>query len=295
MQRDGETFNTLPWLILGLSLELFRGMSPPAQGSRQRGMRNTNEGLREGAWRPGFSQGYSRRISAPWYRGETVKMNQQKWPSGESLRDITSQGDGTQYRMQGKSILGLHRTSYRVFRGGSRGRERDGSWCFGTKFGKTAGQGDKKGLAACRLVSTLDYVQRSLSCRLIKLFSCLWVSLAHACVCMCVSGSPGGVGPGLGGSCVHDGATLGAQAGVRVCVYTCDWTRLWVLFVCVRALSVSLSQICVASGVCLCMRCIEVCVCSHVFVPAGNMCSTSLLVGFEAAELMQPYQFWSPM
>lgn len=49
--------------------------------------------------------------------------------------------------------------------------------------------------------------------------------------------------------------------------------------------------ICVASGVCLCVGCIGVCVYACVCVPARNTRSVLLLVGPKGAEMQQPCQF----
>lgn len=42
-------------------------------------------------------------------------------------RGVTAYKYGTQYGVQGKSILVSHRTSYGMFREGNKGRKRDGS------------------------------------------------------------------------------------------------------------------------------------------------------------------------
>ena len=58
-------------------------------------------------------------------------------PSG--LREIAVKGRGTSYGVQGKSILGLHRSYGGMFRGGTKGGKKEGFRSFGEENRRVRG------------------------------------------------------------------------------------------------------------------------------------------------------------
>lgn len=137
--------------------------------------------------------------------------------------------------------------------------------------------------------------QGSLSFPLIKLHFYHFSWQQGSLTCVCVSGALSaalGVGPGLGGQCVHGGSSC--CGCMRACVNTGKWMMLQVLITFVWALC--LCVLISAAAVCGCMCGLQVCVGGTsvcvanrcVPVPAGSTHSALLLAGPGSMELWWP-------